>query len=139
MGKAFLTPQDLDPASTDSGFGFSPVLRAASAARTGSITGVVRAANGSVQPDVSLRLYLGNPAQPQNTWSNLQTARTDAQGAFKFSYVTRSSHWASVPAQAGKTYIVAADPPPGLGLGRSVVPNLTVVAGGETKLIMIVP
>ena len=81
--------------------------------------------------DASLRLYLGNPAMPENTWSVLATAKTEATGAFRFAFVTRSSYWASLPAQAGKSYIVAVDPPAGSGLGRALVPNLTVTAGAE--------
>jgi hypothetical protein len=136
VGKAFIAPQELDPASTDSGFIFSPVLRAADAARTGSIAGVVRAhtAAGSAVEDASLRLYLGNPADPENTWSALSTAKTDATGAFRFAYVTRSSYWASLPAQAGKSYIVAVDPPAGSGLGRALVPGLTVEVGAERSV-----
>ena len=45
VGKAFIPPQVIDPSSTDSGFIFSPVLRAADAARTGSLAGTVRAQN----------------------------------------------------------------------------------------------
>ena len=135
LGKAFITPQEIDPASTDSGFVFSPVVRAADAARTGSITGVVRAhtTGGAPVADASLRLYLGNPATPENTWSVMQTAKTDANGAFTLSYVTRSAYWAGVPAQAGKNWIVAADPPSGAGLGRVVVPNLVVTAKHQTS------
>ena len=136
VGKAFITPQEIDPASTDSGFIFSPVLRAADAARTGSIAGVVRAhgATGAAVEDASLRLYLGNPADPENTWSALSTARSDATGAFRFAYVTRSAYWASLPAQAGKSYIVAVDPPAGSALGRALVPGLTVTAGSERSV-----
>lgn len=135
VGKAFITPQEIDPASTDSGFVFSPVLRAADAARTGSITGVVRAhtTGGLPVADASLRLYLGTPGTPENTWSVIQTAKTNATGAFTFSYVTRSAYWAGFPALAGKTWIVAADPPSGAGLGRVVVPNLVVTAKNQTS------
>jgi hypothetical protein len=136
VGKAFIPPQEINPTSTDSGFIFSPVIRAADAARTGSIAGVVRARNATGAPvaNASLRLYLGNPATPENTWSVLGTAKTDANGAFKFSYVTQSSYWAGLPAQAGKSYIVAVDPPPGLGLGRMLRSNLSVVALTETAV-----
>jgi len=136
VGKAFITPQEIDPTSTDSGFVFSPVLRAADAARTGSIAGVVRAngAGGNAVVDASLRLYLGNPARPENTWPVLATAKTDANGAFRFSYVTRSAHWTAIPLRAGDSYIVAVDPPAGSGLGRTLVPNLTVTAGEERAI-----
>lgn len=136
VGKAFITPQEIDPTSTDSGFVFSPVLRAADAARTGSIAGTVRAraANGSAVENASLRLYLGNPGTPENTWSMLGTTRSDATGAFRFAYVTRSSYWASLLSQTGKSYIVAVDPPGGSTLGRALVPNLAVTAGAERSL-----
>ena len=134
VGQAFVPPQEIDPASTDSGFVFSPVLRAVDATRTGSISGVVRAhtANGAPVVDASLRLYLGNPADPENTWSVLATAKSDATGAFKFAYVTRSAYWSTVSAQAGTTYIVAVDPPSNSGLGRALVANVVVTTGSDT-------
>jgi hypothetical protein len=136
VGQAFIAPQEIDPTSTDSGFIFSPVLRATDAARTGSIAGAVRAhtAGGAAVEDASLRLYLGTMATPQNTWTVLATAKTDVTGAFRFAYVTRSSYWSAMAAQAGKSYIVAVDPPAGSGLGRMVVPNLTVTPGTELPL-----
>jgi Domain of unknown function (DUF4382) len=136
VGKAFITPQEINPTSKDSGFIFSPVIRAADATRTGSIAGIVRAhtASGSAVADASLRLYLGNPSQPENTWSALSTTKTDANGAFKFSYVTRSAFWAATPTLASSTYIVAVDPPASAGLGRTLMPNLAVTAGAETAL-----
>ncbi|HEX8942080.1 MAG TPA: DUF4382 domain-containing protein [Gemmatimonadaceae bacterium] len=136
VGKAFITPQELNPASTDSGFIFSPVIHAADATRTGSIAGVVRAHTGTGSPvaDASLRLYLGKPSQPENTWSTLSTTKTDATGAFKFSYVTRSAFWSETPTLAGYTYIVAVDPPATAGLGRMVVTNVSVSAGAQTTV-----
>ena len=149
VGKAFLTPQELDPTSTDEGFIFSPVLRAADGTKTaatqggipmstthaitGSIVGVVEA-GGTVVQDASLRLYLGNPAGAENTWSVLGTAHTDAEGAFEFSFVTRSAYWAQVPAQSASRYIVAVDPPAGIAAERKLVLDVTVTAGVETDL-----
>lgn len=136
VGKAFITPQEINPASRDSGFIFSPVIRAADATRTGSIAGVVHAhtSSGAAVADASLRLYLGNPSQPENTWGVLETTKTDATGAFKFSYVTRSAFWAATPTLASSTYIVAVDPPSNSGLGRVLVPNVSVTAGNTTGL-----
>ena len=84
--------------------------------------------------DASLRLYLGDPASPENTWSTMATTHSNANGEFRFAYVTPSAHWATVPAQASKVYIVAIDPPAGSGFGRRLVPNVTVTAGGTTSL-----
>ncbi|MEE8251302.1 MAG: DUF4382 domain-containing protein [Gemmatimonadales bacterium] len=136
VGRAFIPTQVVNPTSTDSGFIFSPVLSAADARRTGSIAGTIRAdsATGTPVPDASLRLYLGDPADPENTWITLATARTDAGGTFRFSYVTPSAHWLQFPARAGDTYIVAADPPSGAGLGRVLLPNVQVIAGAETPV-----
>jgi len=133
VGKAFITPQEIDPASTDEGFIFSPVLRAADGTKTGSIAGAVQS-GGSAVEDASLRLYLGNPADPESTWSVLGTAHSDAAGSFQFSFVTRSAYWAQVPAQANSTYIVAVDPPASLAAERVLVPGVTVTAGHETAL-----
>jgi len=77
---------------------------------------------------------LGNPSQPENTWSALSTTKTDANGAFKFSYVTRSAFWAATPTLASSTYIVAVDPPASAALGRTLMPNVAVTAGAETAL-----
>lgn len=135
IGKAFITPQEINPSSTDSGFIFSPVLRAADAKRTGNITGTVRALTASGAPiaDAALRLYLGDPSTPENTWSVLQTGKTSADGTFTLSFVTTSAHWQTLPAQAGKTYIVAVDAPRASGRGRMLVPNVTVTAGNSTS------
>jgi len=136
VGQAFIPNQVLDSTSSDSGFVFSPVLRAADARRTGSIAGAVVAggASGTPVPDASLRLYLGDPADPENTWSVMATARSDADGEFRFSYVTPSVHWLQFPSRAGDSYIVAADPPSGAGLGRLLMPNVQVLAGVETPI-----
>jgi hypothetical protein len=134
VGKMFMPSQYLDSTSTDSGFVFLPELRAADVGRTGSITGTVRAHTlaGPAVEDASLRLYLGDPATPENTWTTLGTAKTDANGTFKFSFVTRSAVWAAIPAHARDVYIVAVDPPVASGLGRKLIPNLSVTAGTET-------
>lgn len=136
VGKSFITPQEIDPASTDSGFVFSPVLRAADANRTGSIAGTVRAGSASGTPvaGASLRLYLGRPTDPENTWPVLATARSDGSGRFTFSYVTRSAYWTAMPAHAGKSYIVAIDPPSATALGRTLVPGVMVNAREETSV-----
>ena len=142
VGLAFIPPQVIDPSSTDSGFIFSPVLRATDATRTGSVAGTVRADSATGVPvvDASLQLYLGNPTWPENTWSTMATARTDATGAFRFAYVTPSAHWAQIPARASDTYIVAVDPPAGSGLGRVVLKNVQVAAGIETATgVLVLP
>jgi Domain of unknown function (DUF4382) len=134
VGKAFITPQEIDPSSTDSGFIFSPVLRAADANRTGSIAGVVQDGSGGAVEDASLRLYFGDPGAPENTWPVLGTAQTDGNGAFRFSFVTRSGYWDQFPAHANSSYIVAVDPPTGSGLARNVVINIGVTAMQETSV-----
>ncbi len=133
VGQAFIPLQVLDPASTDSSFVFSPVLRAVDAARTGSIGGVVRSASGQPVRDASLTLYLGRAGTPENTWPSLATGKTDADGAFTLSFVTRSSYWQNT-GWSGATYFVAVDPPSSSGLGRTVVPAGTVEILQRTDL-----
>ena len=134
VGKAFIPPQEIEPASTDSGFIFSPVLRAADAARTGFISGIARAKtiNGAGVANASVRLYLERPGSPENTWPVIGTTKTDAIGAFRFSFVTQTSFWNTLSSQQGGKYAIAIDPPSGAGLGRAVVQNLTVNAQSET-------
>jgi hypothetical protein len=136
VGRSFVPAQDVEGGTTDEGFAFIAVLRAADANRTGSIAGTVRSGSATGVPvgGASLRLYLGNPANAENTWSTMGTARTNASGAFTFAYVTPSAHWAALPAHAGSTYIVAVDPPGGSALTRVVVPNVTVTAKAETSM-----
>lgn len=134
VGQAFFPTQDLQPASTDSGFIFSPFIRAVDGTRTGTISGTVRAktASGAPVADASLRLYFGKLSQPENTWGVYGTAKTDANGAFKFSYVTRSAWMNSRGALAGGTYIVAVDPPSSSGLGRVLAKDFVVTSGQDT-------
>ncbi len=140
VGKAFIPPQEINPSSTDSGFIFSPVIRAADARRTGAITGTVRAqtTGGAPVADASLRLYLGIPGTPENTWIVLQNGTTASDGSFRLSFVPRSAYWAGFPVHVGKSYIVAVDPPPASGRGRVLVPNLSVTAGADTPVGTIV-
>lgn len=140
VGQAFIPKQELDPASTDSGFIFSPVLRAVDALRSGWILGVVReqSLSGNVVLDASLRLYLGRPGEPESTWDWLGTAKTDAEGRFRFASLMRSAYWAQNPIHDGKTYIVTADPPPGSGRARGIMTNISVSAATGTDIGTIV-
>ena len=136
VSKAFVLNQELNPGSLDSGFVFMPVIRAADANRTGSIRGNVRALSATGAPEFrcAVQLYRGNPAMAQNTWSLLGTARTNEQGDFLFSFVTRSAYWESLASMAGTTYIVVAAPHAGRTVTSTQVSNVTVTAGVETTV-----
>lgn len=135
VGQAFIPREELEPGTTDSGFVFSPVLRAADANRSGWITGTVRAqsATGAPVENASLRLYLGTENTAEDTWIMLGTAKTDANGVFRFSMVPRSAWWDQNPIHKDKTYIVSVDAPPDAGLQRVLVPNLSVSAASGTQ------
>ena len=137
VGKAFITPQELDPASTDQGFIFSPVLHAADGTKTGSIAGVVRSGGSRWTMRRSGSTWASRPSRriPGRCWRRRTPMPT---GAFRFSYVTRSAYWSGLPAQANTTYIVAVDPPSALAAERTLVANVTVTAGQETVLGTIV-
>jgi len=136
VGQAFIPPQEVDPSSTDSGFIFSPVMRAVDANRSGWISGTViaQSLNGPPVEDASLRLYLGNPSNPENTWSVMGTAKSASDGRFRFASVTRTAWWADNHGHDGETYIVTVDPPPNSGLSRTVVTNIVVQAAVGTGL-----
>jgi hypothetical protein len=142
VGRAFIMNRDINPGSPDSGFVFSPVIRAVDGRRAGDVIGRVRAhtADGEPVSKLAVHLYLGDPAQPENTWSLMGTARTGPIGEFAFSFVTPSAHWATVPAQEGKTYIIKAVPFPGNVLGPATLSNVTVSTGVTTDIgTMILP
>ena len=136
VGEAFIPVSVLDSSSTDSGFVFSPFFTAFDGTRTGAIAGIVRGTSdgGAAVTDASLQLYLGNPANPENTWWRVGTARTDSAGTFRFAYVTPSAHWTSTSAHASDTYILTVDPPNGSELGRVIVPNIEVTTGNTTSI-----
>jgi hypothetical protein len=138
VGNAFILPKDVSPPSSYQGFIFSPVLSAIDKKRSSSITGTVRAhgSTGAAVANASLRLYVGNPNSPENNWGVIATAKSDANGVFRFAYIPRTS----IYTQAGWTYMVAADPPSGSGLGRQIVKNVSAFAGQETAIgIVILP
>lgn len=134
VGQAFIPRYELE-ATTDSSFIFSPVFRAADAARSGAIEGTVRALTetGEAVADASVRLYFGNPSRPIYESFVVATGKTDAAGHFRISFVPRTAYWAANVLNANKTYIIAVDPPPGMGLDYQHVPNLTVTAGTATN------
>jgi len=134
VGEAFIPPQAIDPSSTDSGFIFSPVLRAVDANKSGWITGSVRAKTltGLAVADVSLQLFLAKAGTAEDTWIRLGTAKTDVNGVFRFSSVTRSAYWDQIPAHSGKMYVIKFDPPPNSGLGGLFLLNVSVSPATET-------
>ena len=136
VGRSFVPARDVENATATTGYYFVAQLHAADASRTGSITGTVRTGTATGVPvgGASLQLYLGNPAEPENTWSRMATARTNPSGQFTFAFVTPSAHWAQFPARADDRYIVTVDPPSTSSLGRVVVPNVTVTAKAETSM-----
>jgi hypothetical protein len=136
VGRAFIDPAEVTPPCGCAGFIFSPVVRAAQVARTGSITGIVRSgsAGGPAVAEATVELKLGNPSNPSNTWATLSTARTDANGTFKFAYVNRSGFYTEK--QPTWSYMVVATK----GTGVSAASTVTVVAKAETSAgVVIVP
>jgi hypothetical protein len=137
VGRAFIQPQEVNPSSTDQGFIFSPVFSAYDRGRTGSIAGSVRAktSGGAPVSNASLRLYVGNPSNPENTWGVIATARTAVDGTFKFGFVPTTG---PLVTRAGNAFIVAVDPPGGSTLGRQIVSNISVTARSETGIGVVV-
>jgi hypothetical protein len=127
VGRAFLDPADISPPCGCAGFIFSPVLRAAQVSRTGSISGSVRlgSATGPVAAEATVELKLGNPNNPSTTWSTISTTRSDANGAFKFAFVTQSAFYTAK--QAGWSYMVVATKASGQSGAKAVI----VVAGAD--------
>jgi hypothetical protein len=128
VGRAFIDPAEVSPPSNHQGFIFSPVLRAAQVSRTGSVSGTVRigSSTGPAANEATVQLMLGNPNSPANTWAQVATTRTDANGAFKFGFVTRSGFYT----QAAWSYMVVATK----AGGSATFVNVHVNAGADTPV-----
>jgi hypothetical protein len=136
VGRTFIDPSVVEPPTGHQGFIFSPTLRAAQVSRTGSISGTVRlgTAGGPVAAEASVELKLGNPSSPSNTWATVSTARADANGVFKFGFVTRSEMFTRV--NAAWSYMIVATKGP----GQSGAKTVTVVPGADSPVgVVIVP
>jgi hypothetical protein len=136
VGRTFLDPSDVEPPCGCSGFIFSPVLRAAAVSRTGSITGSVHlgSAGGPAASEATVELKLGNPNSPANTWGTISTTRTDANGNFKFAFVSQSTLYTAV--QPSWSYMVVATK----ASGQSGPTAVTVIAGADNPAgVVIVP
>ena len=136
VGRAFIDPAEVTPPCGCAGFIFSPVVRAAQVSRTGSISGTVKlgSSTGPAAAEATVELKLGNPSDPSYTWATLSTARTDANGVFKFAYVNRSAFYTAK--QPGWSYMVVATK----ASGTSGANPVTVVANTEASAgVVIVP
>ena len=130
VGRAFIDPADVSPPCGCSGFTFSPVVRAVQVSRTGSISGSVRlgSATGPVAAEATVELKLGNPSNSAGTWATVSTARSDANGNFKFAYVNQSTFYTSK--NAAWSYMVVATK----ASGQSGAKPVTVVAGADNAV-----
>ena len=122
LGNSFL-PWGADTIGGATGFLFTPHIRAVNSAESGSVSGIVVAADdGAPIPGVAVRAIQGNPDWPENTWSTLSSGNTDANGEFRLAYL-----WP-------RTYIMAVDAPRGSPFDSVRVANVAVNAGDEISL-----
>jgi hypothetical protein len=136
VGRAFIDPAEVSPPCGCAGFIFSPVLRAAQVERTGSLTGVVRLGSpiGEGVVGATVELKLGNPNNPPNTWSTISTTKSEANGIFKFAYVTQSAFYTRT--DPTRMYIVVAT----AASGQSSPRGETVIKGADNGAgVIVVP
>jgi hypothetical protein len=139
-GKSFIDPTEVEPPCGCSGFIFSPILRAAQISRTGTLTGFVRlgSSTGAGAVEATVQLKLGNPNNPQNTWATVSTARTDADGSFRFAYVRPSAKYPAewsymVVASKAGTVSAAAAATVYTGLVSAVAQAVVLPSSGTNK------
>jgi hypothetical protein len=91
---------------TGAPFQFLAYITAVNAAATGSLQGTVAGgltAGGSVAiPNATVSAFVGDPAQPANTWWLEGTARTDSSGNYKFGYLLPGSYNVRVDAPGAR-------------------------------------
>jgi hypothetical protein len=136
VGRAFIDPAEVTPPCGCAGFIFSPVLRAAQVSRTGSVSGSARlgSSTGPAAAEATVELKLGNPNNSPGTWATVSTTRTDANGNFKFAFVSRSSLYTQV--QPAWSYMVVVTK----ASGQSGAKPVAVVSGADAAAgIVVVP
>jgi hypothetical protein len=113
-------------------FLFVPFLRAVVVEATGTLRGTVRGdvdGNGILDPvtGAGLAVYRGDAGDPPSAWTLTATGHTDGAGAFVLGFLL-----------AG-TYIVQADAPAELTLGSLTAAHVTVAAGQDVSLPLVLP
>lgn len=113
------------PLEGGNSFLFLPVMRAVNEAATGSIMGTVRGDTLAADPapigDVTITVFSGNPAAPENTWSVRATGRTTPDGEYM------------IPFLMPGTYVVRSDAPRISPFGPGVKSGVTVTRGVTTR------
>ncbi len=113
-------------------FLFVPFLRAVDRGATGTLRGTVRGdvgGDGVAEPVAAARVavYRGNPSDQQSGWTLTATGRTDDAGSFVVGFLL-----------AG-TYIVHATAPAPLRLGSLTAAHVTIAAGQDVSLPLVLP
>lgn len=113
-------------------FLFVPFLRAVDAGATGTLRGTVRGdidGDGLPEPVASagVAVYRGAATEPPGTWILVATGHTDGAGAFVVGFLL-----------AG-TYIVQADAPAGTTLGSQTAAHVSIAAGQDVSLPLVLP
>lgn len=108
-------------------FVFLPLVRAVDVARTGALTGTVRAdgnGDGTGQPlaNAVVTVLAADPRYPGEVGRVVATARSDALGQYRVGLLLNGS------------YTVRVDGPPLLSLVAVTVPDILIVAGAESRL-----
>jgi uncharacterized protein DUF4382 len=129
VGRSFIPLQDVEPPRADSGFAFVAIVDAFNPAGTGSISGTLVGGTGRTPiPNASLRVFVGDSGNPENTWFVVATGTSDPSGHFKLAFLTPSSYW------PGSGYILGADAPATTPYGPFRLSGVDVTAGAETSV-----
>jgi hypothetical protein len=113
-------------------FLFAPFLRAVDVAATGTLRGTVRGdLDGDGVPDpvggAAIAVYRGDPGGPSSAWTLTATGRTDSSGGYVVGYLLAGS------------YIVRADAPASGVLGSLTASHVTIAAGQDVSLPLVLP
>lgn len=129
VGRNFVPIADLDSTSADEGFLSFNVVRAVKLERSATVIGMAVDSNGVAIVDAAVTAFLPFDAQlPENTWTEMATARTGTDGRFTVAYLTPTDYYdANTPHH--RRYIIGIDGAAGSGIGTARYFDIALAAG----------
>jgi hypothetical protein len=114
-----------DPTGTNEGFISFNFVRAVKLERSGTVTGRAVGEDGAGVPDASVTAFLPfDPTLPENTWSLVATAPTDASGDFTISYLTPTDWFPTL-----RRYVIGVDVRADTGFANARYFDVSLAAG----------
>jgi hypothetical protein len=129
VGRNFMRNSDVDSTSMDEGFLSFNIIRAVKLEQSGTVVGKAVSDDGQGIADATVTAFLPfDPSLPENTWSAVATACTDASGHFTIAYLTPTD-WYDDHSPHHRRYVIGVDGAAGSDVGSVRHFDLALAAG----------